>query len=411
MFGLFKIIIALAICSLANVIYAVDWNQYRGPDCNSISKENLKDEVKEFKTLWKVTFNGGFSSFTVSGDKVFTLDKKSAQGILREVCVALDANSGKLIWSREVGIAQYDYPYDASPYDGPRSTPTIVDGKVYVLNARLGLFCLNAKSGEVIWQRDLVKEENAVNISWQSAASPLIVDGLVLLCCGSKDGSILGIDKDSGKTIWKSGDFGMTHSTPTVAEICDTKQIVFLTQQGLVSVLPSNGKVIWQQSFPRAASMAASPVVSGDIVYCSAGYGVGSAAYKIQKSGEAWSARELWRKPGNKFCNQWSTPLVIDGCLYGIFGFKQYKTAPLKCIEIATGNERWSQDGIGMGNLIYVNGRFLVLGDTGTLYLIAPDKTEEKIKALEGNCWSMPAYANGKIYLRSHKEGVCLKPL
>ena len=156
MFGLFKIIIALAICSLANVIYAVDWNQYRGPDCNSISKENLKDEVKEFKTLWKVTFNGGFSSFTVSGDKVFTLDKKSAQGILREVCVALDANSGKLIWSREVGIAQYDYPYDASPYDGPRSTPTIVDGKVYVLNARLGLFCLNAKSGEVIWQRDLV---------------------------------------------------------------------------------------------------------------------------------------------------------------------------------------------------------------------------------------------------------------
>ncbi|HON08957.1 MAG TPA: PQQ-binding-like beta-propeller repeat protein, partial [Verrucomicrobiota bacterium] len=371
MSGLFKIISAVVIYCLLNVSYAADWNQYRGPDCNSISKEKVSDWGNGFDTLWRVAFNGGFSSFSISGDKVFTLDKKSEQGLLREVCLALDADSGKQIWSQEVGVAQYDYPYDAAPYDGPRSTPTIVDKKVYVLNARLGLFCMDAESGKFIWQRDLIKEENAQNISWQSAASPIIVDRLILLCCGSKEGSILGIDKDSGKTVWKSGDFGMTHSTPTIADIYDTKQVVFFTQQGLVSILPSNGKILWRQSFPRAASMAASPVVAGDIVYCAAGYGVGSGAYKIEKQGEIWNVRELWRKPGNKFCNQWSTPVVVDGYLYGIFGFKQYKTAPLKCLEIATGNERWSQDGFGMGNLIYVDGRLIILGDTGTLYLVA----------------------------------------
>lgn len=413
----FILFLAAQIILLFVLCKGEDWTQYRGAYCDSTSRERgLKtDWSNGLPVLWRVSFNGGFSSFSTSGNKVFTLDKKARQGILREVCVAFDADTGKLIWSQEVGVARYDYAYDAEPYDGPRSTPAVLEGKVYVLNAQLSLYCLDSETGKIVWEKDLVKEHNAQNIGWQNAASPIIdkESGLIFVCCGSKDGSLLGINKDNGKTVWKTGDFGLTHSTPTLASIHGARQVIFFTQQGLVSVLPTNGKILWKQSFPRAVSMAISPVVCNDIVYCSAGYGVGSGAYKIIKSGDEWSVKELWRKPGNKYCNQWSTPVYHNGYLYGIFGFKQYKTAPLKCIEIATGNERWTKDGFGMGNLILVDNKLLVLGDTGNLYLVDPDPSQYKelgklSKPLKGNCWSTPAYANGRLYLRSHNEGICL---
>ncbi|MGC8830808.1 MAG: PQQ-binding-like beta-propeller repeat protein [Verrucomicrobiia bacterium] len=411
---IFSAVFLYSIICLALATQSEEWNQYHGKLSNSISKETgLKSDWSGgLPVLWKVKFNGGFSSFSIGGNVAYTLDKRSAQGLLREVCVAFNANNGELLWSQEVGVARYDYAYDASPYDGPRGTPAVVDGKVYVLNAQLVLYCLDANYGKILWQKDLVKEEAAQNIGWQNAASPIVEDGLIFICCGSKNGSLMGIDKDTGRVVWKTGDFGMTHSTPTIATIHNTRQVIFFTQQGLVSVMPQNGKILWKQSFPRAVSTAISPVVGDDIVYCSAGYGVGSAAYKIVKSGNDWSVKELWRKPGNRFCNQWSTPVYYNGFIYGIFGFKQYKTAPLKCVEIATGNERWSKDGFGMGNVILAERQLIVLSDTGNLYMIEANPSEYKeigkIKALNGNCWSTPALSDGRLFLRSHSEGVCL---
>lgn len=407
-----KLFLFCIVCSLNLVIKSEDWNQFHGRFFNSTSDETNLDFAAGFSVLWKVQFNGGFSSFSVSGSSAYTLDRKLNQGLLREFCVAFNIKNGETVWSQEVGIARYDYPYDAEPYDGPRSTPAVVDGKVYILNAQLTLSCLDSSTGKILWQKDLVKEEGAQNIGWQNAASPVVENGLIFVCCGSKNGSLMGIDKDTGRTVWKTGDFGMTHSTPTIATIHNTRQVIFFTQQGLVSVLPQDGRILWRQPFPRAVSTAISPVVGDDIVYCSAGYGVGSAAYKIIKSGNEWSAKELWRKPGNRFCNQWSTPVYYNGYIYGLFGFKQYKTAPLKCVEIATGNERWSKDGFGMGNVILADGKLLVLSDTGVLNIIEATPSEfkmiGKMQALNGNCWSTPALCGGRLFLRSHSEGVCL---
>ncbi|MCX7871852.1 MAG: PQQ-like beta-propeller repeat protein [Verrucomicrobiae bacterium] len=408
------------ICAFASILmqvdlYCSDWNQYRGPDYNSISREigvSTNWNEKSIKTLWRVELHGGFSSFSVRGNRVFTLDKWIEDGVPKEFCIALDADTGKQLWAKEMGIARYDYAYDAAPYDGPRSTPTVVDGKVYALSAHLSLYCLDEKDGKAIWSKDLIKEFGAQNIGWQNAASPIVENGVVILNCGAKGQSFLGLNKDTGEIKWKNGDFGLTHSTPSVATIHGVKQAVFMTQQAVVSISPENGKILWQHNFPRSVSIASSPVVANDIVYCTAGYGVGAYAFKVTKNADSWTVRELWRKVGNKHCNQWSTPVYVNGFLYGIFGFKQYKTAPLKCLEIGTGNERWVQDGFGMGNLIYVNGFFIVLSDQGDVYLVEANPREYreigKVKGPSGNCWSTPAYSNGRLYLRSHKEGICL---
>ena len=154
------------------------------------------------------------------------------------------------------------------------------------------------------------------------------------------------------------------------------------------------------------------PVVSGDIVYCSAGYGVGAGACKVTKTGDTFSAHQLWFEGAKVLNNHWSTPVCKDGFLYGLFGFKEFTTCPLKCVEIATGHVVWSQDGFGPGGTILVDGKLLVLGDAGQLVLVqaSPKGYTElgRANVVEGKCWSTPSVSGGKIYARSTKEGVCL---
>jgi outer membrane protein assembly factor BamB len=203
----------------------------------------------------------------------------------------------------------------------------------------------------------------------------------------------------------------MTHATPTVATIQGHRQVIFLTQLGLVAVIPGTGEVLWRYKFPYSTSTAASPVAGGDVVYCSAGYGVGAAAVKIARTGAGWKASELWRKPG-QLMNHWSTPVYRDGHIYGLFGFKKYEQVPLKCIELATGVEKWSRDGFGQGGTILAGNKVVALAENGELVVVDASPTTyrelARHKAILGKCWNNPALSEGRIYARSTREGVCL---
>src|SRR6185369_4169875 len=125
--------------------------------------------------------------------------------------------------------------------------------------------------------------------------------------------------------------------------------------------------VLWRYPFKYNVSTAASPIIAGDIVYCSAGYGVGAGAAKITKNGDVWEATEIWRETGNKIANHWSTPILKDGYLYGMFQFKEYGEGPIKCVDVATGQVKWEQAGFGPGQVVRVGGDVLALSDAGQL--------------------------------------------
>jgi outer membrane protein assembly factor BamB len=231
---------------------------------------------------------------------------------------------------------------------------------------------------------------------------------------GGRGQALLALDKADGKVKWKTQDDAMTHATPLVADLHGVRQVIFFTQEGLVSVATTSGDVLWRQDFPFRTSTAASPVVSGNIVYCAAGYGVGAGAYSITKSGDQWTTRELWRSPGDKpVANHWSTPVVKNGFLFGMFNFKEYGDGPLKCVDIATGKVMWEKSGFGQGNVILSGDTIIALADDGQLALVAANSREytelARAKVLDGKCWSTPVLSNGRIYARSTKEGVCLE--
>jgi outer membrane protein assembly factor BamB len=214
--------------------------------------------------------------------------------------------------------------------------------------------------------------------------------------------------------VWKGHDEKITHATPVVATIQGERQVIFFLQSGLLSVSAKEGKALWKYPFPYSVSTAISPIVAGDIVYCSAGYGVGSGACRITKEGDTFKATELYRVPGDKLiANHWSTPVVKDGHLYGMFSFKKYGVGPLKCVELATGKIKWEQPGFGAGNVILVGDTIVALTDDGQVVFVeaAPAAYKElsRTKAVGGKCWSTPAYSNGRIYVRSTTEGACLE--
>jgi outer membrane protein assembly factor BamB len=273
------------------------------------------------------------------------------------------------------------------------------------------LHCLDAATGKSVWKKDLMKEHAGRNIGWKSAASAVVDGNLVFVAGGGPGQSVLAFDKKSGQVVWKALDEKITHATPVAATILGERQVIFHMQSGLVSVAAKDGKALWRFPYKFSVSTAISPVVAGDIVYCSAGYNVGGGACKITKEGDGFKATELYKNVAAA-TNHWSTPVCKDGCLYGMFSFKEWGTGKLKCVELATGKVKWEQAGFGAGNAILVNDKVVALSDTGDVVLVEakPEAYKEaaRFKAVTGKCWSTPAYCEGRIYVRSTKEGTCL---
>ena len=398
---------------------ATGWPQYHGADSNRTVAAKIgssKWSSTGPKQLWKTETNTGFSSFVVGGGRAFTAVRREVEGIEYETIVALNADTGDELWSYSMGLTRYDGGGNSGAAgnkggDGPRSTPGYSDGHVYAIDGALNIACVNADNGKEVWTHAIGKDFDGENIKWMNAASPLVEGDAVYAIGGGKGQAILCFDKKTGDVRWKKHDYTLTHASPIAATIHGKRQIIFFAREGLVSVDPQSGDEIWFFEYPFRTSTAAAPVVWEDIVYCSAGYGVGAGACKIVKKGDGFEAEELWRQEG-ELPNHWSTPLCKDGYLYGMFSFKKYGKGPLKCVDIRNGDVKWSHDGYGPGNVILVGEHIVALSDKGEVALVkaTPQRYEEVSRAdvLDGKCWSSPAFAGGRIYVRSTEEGVCL---
>lgn len=403
----------------STISLAGDWPQYNGESSDRSASAELGDPSFPDdgpKVAWRIAMKSGFSSFAIVGDRAYTIDGRKVDGEWVETCIALDATTGEELWAASLSSGEYDGGGGAGAPgndggDGPRSTPSVIDGRVYVYDAQMTLHAFDAKSGDPLWSVDVLADHGGRNLRWQNAASPVVDGGRVFVAGGGAGGSMLAFDAKSGDLLWSTGDELMTHATPIVADLHGVRQVIHFMQSGLVALDPATGDELWRCAFPYRISSAASPVVDGDVVFLSAGYGVGGGTVRVTKGEEGFEAELDWHKR-NKLINHWSTPVCKDGHLYGMFSFKKYGEGPLQCVEVATGEIKWSKDGFGPGNVILVGDHLVALGDAGDVVVVdaTPESYRERARAdlLDGKCWSSPAYSDGRIYLRSTREAICL---
>jgi outer membrane protein assembly factor BamB len=235
--------------------FSGDWPKLHGPNQDSVSTDRITRQWSGSVTnpVWLVHLTNGITSLTVSGGRVFTQVASDLDGDgfpHKEYCVALDATNGDVLWSTEVEdrpLPQYLYPNrGVGDDDGPRSTPTVDGGSVYVLSSYLKLHRLNASNGAVIWSTNLVAGFGGSVIAWQSAASPVVDNGLVFVNGNAGSQRVMAFRTSNGTLAWRTHNEGMTHSTPVLATIEGVRQLVFATQRGLLSLDPATGTQLWR---------------------------------------------------------------------------------------------------------------------------------------------------------------------
>jgi len=392
------LIVLATLLTSTSVATAEDWPQWLGRNRDGKSSEtipltvikNAKDSV-----LWEKSVGKGFSTVSVAGGRLYTMGNADGS----DVVWCLDPATGEDVW-------QHKYPCKEGSYPGPRMTPTVEGDLVYTLS-RLGhLFCLGAADGSVKWSTNIQKDHGVkqTRYSWGLSCSPIVVDDLLIVTAGRA----LAFDKKSGKLRWESGGADAGFSSPSTINANGVACVASFSKDGLAIVTVADGKEVaslpWET---RYGVNTATPIVSGDRVFLSTGYGRGCTLVQLAADG----LKQQYEH--RKMRNHCHTCILTDGHLYGIDG-QQGSNGTLVCLDFASGEVKWEAGGFRVGGgLILADDKLMFMGDGGELIVAeASPKAYKEIaraKVLEGRCWTAPVLSGSKIYCRSH-EGrlVCL---
>jgi outer membrane protein assembly factor BamB len=376
------------------------WPQWLGPDRNGISSETgLFGDKLSLHESWRVQGGKGFSGLSVAGNRIYTMYIHGGD----EYAVCLDARNGEVLWRTRTD----DNLVERQGGDGPRATPTVDGETVYVFSAYGKLHALDSQTGTQQWSHDLVREFGSERPNWGFCASPLVEGDLVLIEAGGKDGqSLIAFDKTSGKVAWATGSDKTGYSSPIATTIGQTRQAVFFTGDGLISATPQHGRVLWKHPWKTSHDInIATPVfIPPNRFFISSDYGTGGSVVEVNLTDGGYEVAEVWRNKEMK--NHFATSIYYQGHLYG------FDSSILKCLDAETGTEKWKTRGYGKGALIVADGHLVILGEQGNLGLAAatPAGFVEKAntQVFRSKCWTAPALADGRLYLRDESEIVCL---
>jgi len=385
---------------------AADWPDFRGPNRNGIYPDS--DITATFPAggppvLWEKQIGAGFANPVVSNGRLILFHRRGDE----EIIEALDAATGAPQWRFAYPTGYHDdFGFD----EGPRASPVVVAGQVYTFGAEGTLSCVSFATGAKIWQRN-VNQEFSVDKGFFGAASTPLVDGrrVYLNVGGAKGAGIVAFDKDTGRTLWQTGDDEASYSSPIEAAIDGKDRLVFFTREGLLILEPADGAVVdrhrWR-SRSRASVNAAMPVVAGDIIFLTASYGTGAIC--LQRTGGAF--KELWSGE-ESIAAHYATPVHKDGVLYGFHGRQEFGQE-FRAVDLRSGKVLWTQPGFGAGTVLLAGNQLVILREKGELVLAeaSPAAYRETARAqvLSGQTRPYAAVAGGRLYARDISRLVCL---
>ncbi len=415
----------------------VDWPRFLGPTGDSKSPETgiLTDWGACGPPLvWQRELGAGYGIGSVAGGRFYQFDRVADQARL----VCLDSRTGKLLW-------KFEYPTDFEDMlgynNGPRSSPVIDDGRVYLFDAEGMLHCVGAEDGKLIWKVDTARQFGVVQNFFGVGSTPVVErDLLIVMVGGSPPESrtagrfdldrvvgagtgVVAFDKRTGAVKYALSKELASYATPQLATIQGRRWGFVFARGGLVGFDPRTGQSDFHypwRSRLRDSVNASTPVVVGDEVFISECYGPGSSLLRVKPG----SYEVVWRDPPGRnkaMLTHWNTPIYHKGYLYGSSG-RHSGNAELRCIEWSTGKVMWSKPGLKRASLMYVDGHFVCLGEDGVLRLVKASETAYLQVArsivretpagpplLKPPAWAAPILSHGLLYLRGDDRLVCLR--
>lgn len=405
---------------------AQDWSDWRGINREGIWRET--GIINKFKSnmiplKWSIPCGSGYSGPTVAGGKVYLTDRiTKPEESERVICV--DASDGKIIWTYS-----YPCPYGNMSYPtGPRTSVVISDGKAYSLGTMGHLFCFDANTGSVIWKHDLNREYQIRMPTWGIASTPLAFENkLIIQAGGSRGASVLALDKNTGKEIWRSMDDEISYSAPILVRQAGKPVVVVWTAENLNGLDPKTGKVYWKIPFRLGMGMGiATPVLYKEYLFVSSFY---SGSLLVKLSQETITAEKIWLRAGENerktdalHCVI-NTPLIRDEFIYGVDSYGE-----LRCLRLETGDRLW-EDLTAVKKDRWANIHFIQHGQQTWMFnehgellitelspkgltiisrasLIEPTPGQLNRRGT-GVTWSHPSFANRYVFARNDNRLIC----
>lgn len=396
----FRVAVILSVVlAAATSAGADDWPRWRGPAGNGVSAEAGWAAWGEGgpRVAWRAQVGVGFSSFVVAGGRVYTAGYADDA----DTVVCLDAESGKPLWKHTYPSELGDKFFEG----GTTGTPTVDGDRLYAFSRWGDVFCLDAATGRVAWSTNIQKQHNVRVPGWGFGGAPVVYENVLVLNAGEAG---MGLDKAAGKVLWKSANKDAGYSTPLVARFGGAPVAVLGSGQAYVAVDPLTGKEAWRVRWVTQYGVnAADPIVDGDRVFVSSGYGKGAGLFKVAPP---QPPQELWKSKVLR--TQMNAAVPFDGHVYGVDGDTTGQAA-LKCVELNTGTEKWAHPDFGTGTVIVADGKLVALSAAGELS-VAPAtpagyKPAAKAQVLGGKCWTVPVLSGGRLYCRNWQgQVVCL---
>ena len=402
------------LCSLCYLLMclplagAQDWPQWRGPNRDGVAvgfKLPARWPKGDLKPVWRVPLGDGYSAPVIVGGKLFTHDREGDD----EFVYCLDAATGRQIW-RFGYAAPYKMHEAATGHGpGPKSTTTVVDGRVYAFGITSILTCLDAETGNPIWQHDLKLEYDAAPAEYGTAASPLIDGSLVIVSVGGKKGgSVMAFDKKDGKFVWMAvpGELPAM-SSPIAADLGGVRHVLTFTEKQFVGLDARTGKVLWRYPFTtNYRQNTVTPVVVGNDLVIASGIGKFTFALRVTKSAAGVTMTEAWKN--RDLILYMSSPVLVGGHIYGLG-----PRGAIVCVNAITGETVWTGRSFlrEYCSVVAAGDRLLVLDTEGLVTVIKADPSGYQelgqSKLLDGPTWSHLALVGSRIYVRSRQQLAC----
>jgi len=355
------------------------------------------------KLLWRHPVGLGWSSFAIVGSVAVDLEQRD----LHECVVCYDLRTGEELWChREISRFINEHG------DGPRSTPTIHDGRVLSMGANGLLTCIELESGKLLWSHSVLNESSNPNLMFGMSGSPLVFDDQVVVTPGAGKGcSAISYSLLTGDELWRTGDDQAAYSSPIESKLCGNRQILSFNGAGLRSY-DIDGKSLWLHPWitqgESRVNVAQPVVVSSDSdgtenksrVLISSGYDTGTALLEVSLVNEEWTTRVIWVSKNLK--SKMSNFVIHEDSIYGL------DNGLLTCIALSDGTRRWKRGRYGHGQMLLVKDKLLIQTETGEVVLVAanPDSLQElaRFEALTSKTWNHPALSGNVLVVRNDRE-------
>jgi outer membrane protein assembly factor BamB len=374
-----------------------NWPGFRGPNRDSIvSGTHIKTDWSASPPvqLWRRQIGPGWSSFAVRGDLFYTQEQRGDD----ELVTCYNASTGKPVWAHR-DAARF---WESNAGAGPRATPTLSGGRLYTFGATGILNALDAATGAVIWSRNAATDTATKVPGWAFASSPLVTGDMVIVATG---GELAAYDSATGAPRWTGPQGGDSYSSPHLATLDGTPQILLLSANGVMSVGPPDGNLLWKYAWPSGTRIMQPAMPADGGLLFSGGDAMGGNGLRrisVAHSPAGWTTEELWTSRGLK--PSFNDFVIYDGHAYGFDG------TILACIDLKDGARKWKGGRYGAGQLLLLRdqGLLLVTSEEGELALVkaAPDQFTElaRFPAMEGKTWNHPVLTGDRLLVRNGTE-------